>query len=63
MLTRQLRNLKNGGIVHREAYAEVSSKRGSTAVAVYGSFLFLMALDHQIFVHCHQRFETGEELR
>ncbi len=23
----------------------------------------IKALDHQIFVHCHQRFETGEELR
>ena len=24
---------------------------------------FFLALDHQVFVHCHQRFEAGEGLR
>ncbi len=54
MLTRQLRNLKNGGIVHREAYAEVSSQVGSTAVAVYGSNLFLILDAMEAWCRAHQ---------
>ena len=26
-------------------------------------YSFILALDHQVFVLCHQKFETGEKLR